>query len=132
MITKEVVTELTDRFPGKNIVKIPPVAPKEIICEIEPSAEHEEYSVAVAVIESSKPHHHERSTETYRVLGGSMILFINDQEIALTRGEKYVVKPGNVHSVLSEPLDKPVWVEVTSEPGWHPEDHILDIPDSEQ
>ena len=126
MISKSAVNELKDRFPGANIVALPPDEPREGIAEVEPTEEHPEYSVAVALIERSKAHHHNRSTETYRVLGGSMMLFVGDEVVPLAEGQTYVIKPGILHSVIVKPPLKPALVEVTSEPGWSQDDHILE------
>lgn len=116
--TQKVVAELNLQYPGKKIVLLPPQNPTEIICEIERSPKK---SVAIAVIEKSKPHFHKKLAETYRILRGALHLFVDGEKLTLKQGDTYVIKPGQVHWTESDGA----WVEVSSVPGWDQEDHIL-------
>ena len=75
MNTERIVAELASRYPGKTILRLPEDNPSEIICEVDPATDHPESSVAVAVIDSSSPHVHHKSIETYEVLEGEVNLF---------------------------------------------------------
>lgn len=72
MNKKKIIAQLKSQYPGKDIIQLPPENPVEIICEVDPTSEHPEKSVAIAVIESSYPHFHRNSEETYKVLKGKL------------------------------------------------------------
>lgn len=126
MNAERIVAEFKEQFPGKNILQLPAENPSEIICEYEPTTDHPEYSVAVAAIDSSYPHVHRKSIETYEVARGEVTLFVGKESFDMIEGESYVIQPGIVHWATA----KEAVVKVTSNPGWTPEDHILvhDIP----
>lgn len=109
------------KHPGREIKMKPEENPTEIICEFEPTAEHPEYSVALVAIDSSEPHYHKQSTETYAVLTGYLTLKLTRKEVLLYPGITHVVPPNTVHSAEG----KGTIVRVESRPGWTPEDHIL-------
>ncbi len=113
-----IIKELQVEFPGKNIVLLPSIDPREIICEIESG---EDESVAIAYIKSSEPHFHIKSQETYEVEKGELTLINEDKKYFLNNGDKYIVNQGNVHSAKGQ------WtrVRVKSVPGWSQKDHIL-------
>jgi len=121
MDSKKVIFEIKKLYPGKTIVKIPENNPTEIICEIEPTKNHSNYSVAIAVINKSKSHKHIKSTETYEVIKGELNLFVENKKIILKKGEEYSVIPNKVHWAEG----KETWVKVTSTPGWTIKDHLL-------
>ena len=121
MNSEKIVRILASRYPGRNIVQLPPENPTEIICEVEPTSEHPDYSMAVAVIDKSEPHYHRVSTETYAVLRGRLTLKLANREVVLHPGVNYAISPNTVHSAEANAA----WVRVTSRPGWTPEDHIL-------
>ena len=57
MNVKRIVSELKKKYPGKKILQNgDPVS--EILCEVESTNKHKEYSLAVAVIDRSLPHFH--------------------------------------------------------------------------
>lgn len=121
MNVDEVLAFFENVYPGKNVSMLPENEPTEIICEIEPSSEHPEYSVAVASICKSNPHFHRLSAETYLVLEGKLNLHVNNKVLHLNKGDSCTVQPHEIH-----------WAEgnftltqVTSRPGWIPEDHII-------
>lgn len=121
MNKQKIIDQLKEKYPGKNIVALPEDEPTEILCEIEPTSEHPEYSVAISVIDRSVPHVHNKTTETYKVTKGKINLFVDDAEHELNKGDKLVIKPGSVHYAIGSES----WIECKSEPGWTPEDHIL-------
>lgn len=120
MNSKEVVGELEERYPGKNIILIPPANPTEIICELEPTGDHPEHSVAIAVVDESARHYNDE-TEEYHVIKGRLVLIIAGVEYKLEEGDKRVIRPGFVHSAKADAA----WVQVTTRPGWTPEGHHL-------
>ncbi|MBN2142225.1 hypothetical protein JW711_02745 [Candidatus Woesearchaeota archaeon] len=120
---KETIVELLKReFPGKRIV----VLKDEIICEVKPTSEHPDWSEAIAYIRRSEPHHHQKTTEFYEVERGELSFFVDGVERRLVEGAigaggGAVVKPPQAHYAVGD------WtrVNVYSEPGWTPEDHLL-------
>ena len=121
-----IVAELAQEHPGANVVRLPPGAPTEIVCELHTAAESPEYGRAIAVIEKSAAHFHRRTHETYRVLKGSGILHLDETKLPLSPGDVADIEPGRVHWVEGEE----VWLVVESRPAWTPEDHIIVEPDS--
>lgn len=121
MQVKRVLYALNGMLPGKKILLLPEKNPKEIICEVEPTENHPEYSVAIAIIDTSAPHVHYNSTERYEVIRGTITLYINDVPHLLKEGQKIKVKPGQIHYAVGDET----WVKVTSTPGWIPKDHML-------
>ncbi|MBU2592638.1 cupin domain-containing protein [Patescibacteria group bacterium] len=122
MDSKKVIDELKRKYPGKKIIKNGEDNPSEILCEVDPSTNHPEYSLAVAVIDKSLPHSHKKTTETYKVTKGKLALFIDNKRHELKEGEELIIKPGWVHWAKGNEI----WVECYSEPGWTFEDHILE------
>src|SRR3989344_1343373 len=80
------------------------------------------YDRAIEVIISSKPHKHLKMTQNYTILKGTLRLHIGDDETTLKPGDKFVIKPNNIHWAESE---NECWLEIYSEPGWTKEDHIV-------
>ncbi len=121
MNIEEVINELSKKYPDKKIIKLPEDNPTEILCEIDPVANHPEKSVAIAIIDRSEPHYHKKAVETYKIIKGELTIFINNQEHKLKEGDRLTVKPGEIHHAIGDET----WVEVYSELGWTQEDHIL-------
>ncbi len=121
MDVEKVVAYFEFQYPGKKIVKLPKDNPTEIICEVEPTEENPQRSVADAVIDQSVPHLHQESTETYRILEEDVTLFIEADHIDLKTGDVFQIPPGNLHWAVGNSA----LVRVISEPGWKAEDHIL-------
>lgn len=119
-ITK-VISRLNNEYPGKNIIKNNKEYPTEIICEIEPTKKHPEYSIAIAVIDQSLPHYHKKTVETYEVMEGELRVVVDGTECKLNTGEKLIIKPESIHSARGNQTI----VRVSSKPGWTFEDHIL-------
>lgn len=118
---QKVVAELKRRYPNKKIIKNGKECPTEILCEVEPSGDHPEYSLVVSVLDKSIPHVHKQTTENYKILKGVLKVFKDGQEFVLEEGDKLTVRPGEVHWAEG----KETWFECHSQPGWTPNDHIL-------
>lgn len=121
MTKNEAVKYFNKTYPGKAVVQLPHERPTEIICEIAPTSEHPEHSTAIAAITTSAPHYHKHAAETYRILQGVLTLTVDSKEIKLREGETHTIQPGQTHSAKGNFT----LVEVTSQPGWTAEDHIL-------
>ncbi len=121
MNTPQMLEDLKSEYPGKAIILNPPVNPTEILCEVEPTQEHPDYSVAIAIIDSSKPHYHQVTTETYELIKGNLTLNVDGISHVLKSGDTFTIKPGMKHYATGNQT----WVKVTSNPGWTIFDHIL-------
>ena len=121
MNAQHIINELQQQYPGKTIIKNDEDNPTEIICEIDPTSEHPEFNVAIAVIDSSISHYHTLSQEEYEVIKGELIVTIDGKEFTLHAGEKITIHPGSIHSAVG----RETWIKATSRPGWAPGDHIL-------
>lgn len=123
MDTKKIIEKLNQLYPGKQVFlnkdKLGKVV--EILCEVEPATDHPEYSFAIAVIDNSSLHYHKATNEKYRVVEGSLRLYIDGNLVNLSSGDEYTILPGHEHRAEG----KETWVEVHSEPGWTFSDHIL-------
>lgn len=117
MNVAKVIEELKKKYPNKNIIQ----NPGEIICEIEPTSDHSEYSKAIAVIDQSVQHRHLKSQEDYTVIKGKLILTVDGKEHNLPERQSFVIQPGQIHSAKRNET----WIEVKSTPGWTEKDHIL-------
>jgi len=120
MDVRKVVSQLKKKYTGKKIIKNDPENPTEILCEVEPTTDHPEYSLAISVIDKSKPHVHQKTQETYKVIKGSLDLYIDGQEHQLKEGEQITIQPGQKHWAKGDET----WIECYSEPGWTLKDHI--------
>lgn len=116
-----VINQLQKKYPGKNIVFNDEDNVTEIICEIEPTSEHPDYNVAIAVIDASKAHYHKKSKETYKVLKGKLMIYLDGKEFMLTPGESIEIKPKVKHYATGNET----WLKVYSNPGWTIDDHFL-------
>lgn len=121
MTIDQIVAQLAARYPNRNIIKLPENNPQEIICESDPAQLHPGWSKIVAVINSTKPHLHKKTTEEYKVISGSIKLKVDDQQYILQTGQSIIIQPHQVHSAEGDNS----WIECTSRPGWTREDHIL-------
>ncbi|MCU0652939.1 MAG: cupin domain-containing protein [Candidatus Pacebacteria bacterium] len=120
MDTKKVIAALEIKYPGKRIIRNGRDAVTEIVCETEPATTPDGPGVAVAVIDSSAPHYHEKTTELYRVIEGELTIYVNEFPHRLQAGDEYTITPGKVHCAAGDET----WVEVVSDPGWTPQDHF--------
>jgi len=121
MNTSKVIRELEQKYTGKKIVKNQEENPTEILCEVEPTKEHPDHSLAIAVIDKSIPHVHKKTTEVYRIIKGKLKLYVDEKVINLNEEDKYEIEAGRVHWAEG----KETWLECYSKPGWTFEDYIL-------
>ncbi len=70
--------------------------------------------------ESTEPHFHEESEETYFVLQGRAKLLVNGEEVHLSQGQACLVEPGEVHAIAS-PGGELHFLAI-SVPPWTPDD----------
>jgi quercetin dioxygenase-like cupin family protein len=120
MNVKRIIEEIKKEYPGKRIILDPPDNPTEIICELDPTSNHTGKSIALAVVGSSKPHFHKKTTEVYKVVRGSLIIFKDGIKNVLNEGEKITIEPNIVHHAEGDEA----WFLTYSKPGWTFEDHI--------
>jgi len=123
MNAKKVLDELKSAYPGKEIIEDYSESDgfAEVIVELEPTSEHPEKSVALAVVGKSKPHYHKHSTEIYEAQKGQIIVYLDDEKHILQPGEKLTVPPRVIHYAEGDEA----WFLTYSSPGWTFEDHIL-------
>lgn len=121
MNAQEVVDSLRKKYPGKNIVTNDQSHPTQITCEIEPTSDHPEYSIAIVVADDVPAHHHKNSTELFEILEGEIDITVDGTKIHLFTEEKISIHPRSVHSITGNSS----WIKISSYPGWTPEDHIL-------
>lgn len=119
MNISKVIKDLEKEYPGKKII-YDKKNPTEVLCEIDPASEHENYSVAIAVIDKTTPHYHKKSAEIYAVLKGDLTLYKNGQPAVIHEGEISIIKPLEVHYAEGDATV----VSVYSEPGWNAEDQF--------
>ncbi len=121
MDTNKVVAELQHKYPGKKIIKLPEDSPTEILCEYEPTENHPEWSEAISVLDKSVPHYHKVLTETYEIQKGGLVVYKGKEKLRLKEGDTLVIEPGVIHWAEGSET----WIKVSSNPGWAPEDHII-------
>lgn len=121
MNIQQIVSELEKKYPGKNIIVDDGVGYSEIIVELEPTKDHSDHSLALAIVGKSKPHYHKISTEIYEVTKGVLTLFVDGKKFVLKQGEKMTITPGQVHNAQGED----VWFLTYSSPGWSAEDAFV-------
>lgn len=121
MDVEKIIKELFDKYLGKRVIKNPESNPTEIVCETVPAVVLGDRGVAIAIIDSSKPHYHKKIIEKYKVLRGKLTVFKNGKLYKLQAGDELTVMPDEIHYAIGDET----WVEVISEPGWTPDDHFL-------
>jgi len=121
MNANRVIEKLKTKYPSKRIIKNNKLNPTEIVCEIEPTKDHPDYSIAIAVIDKLIPHFHKKTLEEYEVLKGTLTLFIGSKKIILNEGEKYTIPLNTIHHAEGHET----WIKTTSRPGWTKEDHLV-------
>lgn len=117
---QRIVEELRRKYPGCPITCLPTDSPTEIVVEIERTTNPDQ-SVAIAIIDRSEPHRHERTYEVYEVLEGSLEVYCDEVVTTLWPGEQCSIAPGVVHWAEGQA----VRVRVTASPAWSKEDHLL-------
>ncbi len=123
MTLQDVYDYFAKHFPDAQLTKIPEDDPSEIICEIDPTSNHADYSIALAAISSSQAHKHILATEEYEVIHGAILLKIGDKIETLYEREKATIPPNTIHSATG--VEDFAMVKVTSQPGWSPHDHLV-------
>lgn len=121
MNVTKIIKELENKYPGKPIFKNNEKNPTEILCEVEPTSDHSDYSLAIAVIDKSNPHFHNFLTERYKVIRGDLTLHIEGNKIVLKDGDEYTIEPKKIHWAEGNET----WIKCHAKPGWTPEDHHL-------
>ena len=121
MITQKIIQEIKKKYPGKAIILDPKDNPTEIVCEIEPTTDHPEKSIAIAVVGRSKPHYHKNSTEIYEAVKGELTVYKSGKKYVLKEGERLTIETGEVHNVEGDEA----WFMTYSAPGWRLDDHIV-------
>ena len=123
MSIDEVMNYFKVNYPDLVVIKTPEINPTEIIAEIDPTADHPNYSMAVAAIRSSAPHYHKNTEEEYEVLSGTLLVRVGDVVKTIYEHEKLKIPARQVHSATS--VEGFALVAVKASPGWRPEDHFL-------
>ncbi len=121
MDVEKVIKQLKKKYPNKSIVqnKNKKEIVTEILCEIEPTNEHPDWSNAIVVLDESTKHYHNETTETYKVLKGTLNLFVDNEKIILNKKDTYTITPNKVHHATGNET----WFECRSKPGWKFEDY---------
>ncbi len=115
------IASLKQKYPGKNILRNLERGSEEIVCEIEPTILHPDYSVAMAVVGRSLPHFHRKSEEIYEVVKGLLTVYKRNKKYTLKKGEKITIEPKTIHWVEGNET----WFLTYGKPGWTLKDHIL-------
>jgi len=116
-----VIEELKKKYPGKQILLNNRQNCTEILCEVEPTADHPSYSEALSIIDKTDLHHHDMTREVYQVKKGVLSLVVDGRQFVLNEGQSYTIEPGQVHQATGNET----WVKVSSRPGWKKSDHKL-------
>ncbi len=117
----KVLEEFKSTYPGKRIVLNDRNQCTEILCEVEPSSAHPTFSKAISVVDKTKPHFHNLTTETYVVIKGTLTLSIDGISREMKPGDSVTITPGQVH----EASGHETWFSCTSKPGWKQSDHHI-------
>jgi len=118
--SKRIINQLKKKYPRSKAFDLDGRS-KHFVCEIEPTKDHPEYDRAIEVIISSLPHKHLKMTQYYKILSGTLKLYLGKKIVTLKPGSKYTISPGNTHWAKSR---DECWLEIYSKPGWTKEDHI--------
>ncbi len=121
MNSQKIIKVLNDKYPGKEVILDPPENPTEIICELAPTSDHAERSIALAIVGKSKPHYHKKSTEIYEAVKGTLTVYKGGKKFVLHEGEKLTIEPHITHYVEGDEA----WFLTYSKPGWTFEGHIV-------
>ncbi len=110
---------------GATFFMIPEDAPEEVVCEVA-RATDESWSLAIALIGTSKPHVHKETIEVYQVRKGILRVHIgNRRQEPLTLRENNVltIRPGQEH--WAEGVGGPAEVTVFTVSAWRSSDYYL-------
>lgn len=101
-----------------KIIRLPAEDPAEIIVEIGGNADE---GLAVAVIDRSVPHVHQKMTEVYEVERGILRVHVDGETRTLEPGQSLTIHPGQIHWAEGEATR----LLVRSKPPWIASDHII-------
>lgn len=114
------VARLEREFPGRTVIRLPEDEPTELVCEIEQTAAPDQ-SVAIAVIDASRPHVHRETIEVYLVEEGPLFVTVDDRCYTVETGGSLVIRPGQVHFARGVAAR----VRVIAAPAWRASDHTI-------
>jgi mannose-6-phosphate isomerase-like protein (cupin superfamily) len=72
-----------------------------------------------------KKHYHLKSEETYHIVEGSGIMYLDNEAAPMVPGQAVAIIPGQWHSIHNPNKDDLVMV-VTCSPAWCPEDQVFE------
>ena len=72
-----------------------------------------------------KKHYHLESEETYHIVAGSGIMYLDEDEAPMEAGQAVAIIPGQWHSIYNPTEDDLVMI-VTCSPPWKPEDQVFE------
>lgn len=116
-----VIEELKKKYPGKKIFLNNRQNCTEILCEVDPTSLHPSHSEVISIIDKTDSHHHDKTTEIYKVLKGVLTLIVDGRKYILNDGQSYTIEPGQIHEAIGDET----WVKCSSKPGWKKEDHLV-------
>lgn len=119
MKLNEILEELAIKYPTKLVFQNNDSDGNvtEVVCELDKSQRN---SHAVAIIDRSMPHYHRIIEEKYKIIKGTLSLYIDDKNIVLNEGDEYTIDAGKKHYAIGNST----WVDVVATPAWNLEDHI--------
>lgn len=121
MNIQKITNELKRKYSKKTIIVQDREGYQEIVVELEPTSDHPEKSLALAIVGKSKPHYHKGTTEVYECIKGILNVSVAGVEHILGEGENITIKPGIVHFAYGDE----VWFKTYSIPGWTIADHLF-------
>jgi GrpB-like predicted nucleotidyltransferase (UPF0157 family) len=127
MDVERIARQLRDAFPHGTLLRPTDANANELIYELEPGAEHPEYSKAVAVIERIPGHFSRRSTLRFTVLRGTLKLFPHGELRVLNVGDTCEIEP---YVFFWAEADE-ACVEVFGTPAWTVQDRRFVGPEEE-
>jgi len=113
-----------------TVVRGSEVGERPIICgmikELTTKEDHPDFNISVVDISGeTKNHHHNRTTEAYYVLDGSItVLLDNKKKEILNKGDLLVIKPGTKHKAFSN--GREARILVVASPAFDINDEIED------
>ena len=72
-----------------------------------------------------KKHYHLKSEETYHVVAGSAVMYLDGEEQTMLPGQAVAIVPGQWHSIYN-PNDTDMVMVVTCAPAWSMEDQVFE------
>jgi mannose-6-phosphate isomerase-like protein (cupin superfamily) len=111
----------------RNRVALPPgsTSPNEVVFEVVVAADEVGFGVAVADINRSQKHYHQKTLETYTLVSGELQVHVGEEVHLLRRAGEGVTVPINTPHWAESTGDTPARIIVVSIPAWTPQDHIL-------